>query len=67
MTDQRSEDLQAERLDGLLQRVRELEETVHYLSNTLAMHGILNDTEKSVADRMYRGNRIIRSATGDDR
>lgn len=53
-----------ERNEGLQQRVRELEETVHYLYKTLQMHGLLTDTEASVGDRMCQRNEAIRRQTG---
>jgi len=48
-----------EQIDNLKQRVQQLEDTVHYLSNTLAMHGILNETEASVAKKMRRDGQAI--------
>jgi hypothetical protein len=48
-----------EQIDNLKQRVQHLEDTVHYLSNTLAMHGILNETEASVAKKMRRDGQGI--------
>lgn len=48
-----------EQIDNLKQRVQQLEDTVHYLSNTLAMHGILNDAEASVAKTMRREGQEI--------
>jgi hypothetical protein len=45
--------------EALRLRVKKLEDTVLYLSNTLAMHGIINQTEASVARRMYdQGRRL---------
>lgn len=43
-----------EQIDNLKQRVQQLEDTVHYLSQTLAIHGILNTAEASVAKTMRR-------------
>jgi hypothetical protein len=40
-------------LDSLRSRVKELEDAVLYLSNTLAMHGLIDSTEAGVARRMY--------------
>lgn len=40
-------------LEALRSRMKELEDTVLYLSNTLAMYGMLNSTEAGVARRMY--------------
>jgi hypothetical protein len=40
-------------LEALRQRVKELEDTVLYLSNTLVMHGILDPVEGQAARRMY--------------
>lgn len=48
-----------EQIDNLKQRVQQLEDTVHYLSNTLAIHGILNDAEASVAKKMRRDGQEI--------
>lgn len=48
-----------EQIDNLKQRVQQLEDTVHYLSNTLAIHGILNETEASVAKKMRRDGQEI--------
>lgn len=48
---------------GLQQRVRELEETVHYLYKTLEMRGLLNGAEASVGSRMYERNETIRRQT----
>lgn len=48
-----------EQIDNLKQRVQQLEDTVHYLSNTLAMHGILNETEASAAKKMRRDGQGI--------
>jgi hypothetical protein len=48
-----------EQIDNLKQRVQHLEDTVHYLSNTLAIHGILNATEASVAKTMRREGQEI--------
>ncbi|MDX2757847.1 hypothetical protein PV729_45320 [Streptomyces europaeiscabiei] len=51
-----------EQIDNLKQRVQQLEDTVHYLSNTLAIHGILNEAEASVAKKMRRdGQEILAS------
>jgi hypothetical protein len=49
---------------GLMQRVKELEDTVLYLSNTLAMHGVLTTAEAGVARRMHDEGRMIRRETG---
>jgi hypothetical protein len=64
---ERLERRQQQRIEGLLQRVKTLEETVLYLSNTLALHGILNEAEASTATRMYREALAVRRDTGDDR
>jgi hypothetical protein len=48
-----------EQIDNLKQRVQQLEDTVSYLSSTLAMHGILNDAEASVAKTMRRKGQEI--------
>ncbi|WP_435279304.1 hypothetical protein [Streptomyces sp. 1222.5] len=40
-------------LEALRQRVKELEDTVLYLSNTLVMHGILDPVEGQAARQMY--------------
>lgn len=48
-----------EQIDNLKQRVQQLEDTVHYLSSTLAMHGILNEAEASVAKKMRRDGQGI--------
>ncbi|MGW0575138.1 hypothetical protein ACWD25_04030 [Streptomyces sp. NPDC002920] len=48
-----------EQIDNLKQRVQQLEDAVHYLSNTLAMHGILNEAEASVAKTMRRDGQAI--------
>jgi hypothetical protein len=48
-----------EQIDNLKQRVQQLEDTVHYLSNTLAVYGILNKTEASVAKRMRREGQAV--------
>lgn len=48
-----------EQIDNLKQRVQQLEDTVHYLSQTLAIHGILNETEASVAKKMRRDGQEI--------
>ncbi|KND45349.1 hypothetical protein [Streptomyces stelliscabiei] len=48
-----------EQIDNLKQRVQQLEDTVHYLSNTLAIHGILNEAEASVAKKMRREGQEI--------
>lgn len=40
-------------LEALRRRVKELEDTVLYLSNTLVMHGLLEPTEGQAARRMY--------------
>lgn len=48
-----------EQIDNLKQRVQQLEDTVHYLSNTLAMHGILNTAEASVAKTMRREGQAV--------
>jgi hypothetical protein len=48
-----------EQIDNLKQRVQQLEDTVHYLSSTLAMHGVLNKTEASVAKKMRRDGQEI--------
>jgi thioredoxin-like negative regulator of GroEL len=65
--EKREEQRRQQRIDGLMQRVRSLEETVLYLSNTLAAHGILNEAEASTANRMYREGLSIRRESGDDR
>lgn len=43
-----------EQVEYLRQRIQRLEDTVLYLSNTLAMHGLINDTEAGVARGMRR-------------
>jgi hypothetical protein len=48
-----------EQIDNLKQRVQQLEDTVHYLSQTLAIHGILNEAEASVAKKMRRDGQEI--------
>jgi uncharacterized protein YktB (UPF0637 family) len=60
----RLEARQRERIEGLQARVRELEETVHYLFKTLQQHGVIDDTVASVGDRMYAQGRDIRRQTG---
>ena len=55
----------SDRVEGLMRRVKELEDTVHYLSNTLATHGVLNTTEAGVARRMHDEGCMIRRETGD--
>ena len=40
-------------VEALRQRVKELEDTVLYLSNTLVMRGILEPVEGQAARRMY--------------
>jgi hypothetical protein len=40
-------------LDALRARVKELEDTVLYLSNTLAMNGLIDPAEAKAARRMY--------------
>lgn len=42
-----------EELEALRLRVKELEDTVLYLSNTLAMHGLIDPVEAKAARRMY--------------
>ena len=54
-----------EQIDNLKQRVQQLEDTVHYLSNTLATHGILNETEAFVAKRMRREGQEILAGEQD--
>lgn len=54
-----------EQIDNLKQRVQQLEDTVHYLSSTLAIHGILNETEASVAKRMRREGQEILAGEQD--
>lgn len=61
----RLEQRQQQRIDGLLTRVRELEETVLYLAKTLQQRGLLNETEASVAVRMYEQGRDIRRETNN--
>jgi hypothetical protein len=46
-------------IEGLRRRVRELEDTVHYLAQTLAQHDVISQTEADVARRMY--DRVSRS------
>jgi hypothetical protein len=48
-----------EQIDNLKQRMQQLEDAVSYLSSTLAMHGILNETEASVARKMRRDGQEI--------
>jgi hypothetical protein len=40
-------------LEALRTRVKELEDTVLYLSNTLAVHGLIDPVEAKAARRMY--------------
>jgi hypothetical protein len=54
-TDERDAEMEA-----LRQRVKELEDTVLYLSNTLAMNGLINSTEAGVARQMYGQARDLR-------
>jgi hypothetical protein len=61
----RLEQRQQQRIDGLLTRVRELEETVLYLAKTLEQHGVLSETEASVAVRMHDQGRAIRRETNN--
>jgi hypothetical protein len=49
--------------EALRLRVKELEDTVLYLSNTLALHGLIDRTEASVARRMHDQARRL---GGDD-
>jgi hypothetical protein len=49
-----------ERIAHLEQRVAELEDTLLYVVQTLQLHGAFNDTEASVAQRMYQANRGLR-------
>lgn len=65
--EEEARELLEQRVEGFVARIKELEDTVLYLSNTLRMHGILNGTEASVALRMYDVGRAIRRETGDDR
>lgn len=51
-----------EQIDNLKQRVQQLEDTVHYLSQTLAIHGILNEAEAGVAKKMRRDGQEILAA-----
>jgi hypothetical protein len=59
MSDRTSPITPEEQIDHLKQRVQQLEDTVHYLSNTLVIHGILNETEASVAKKMRRDGQEI--------
>ncbi|MFE4818660.1 hypothetical protein ACFRFU_19935 [Streptomyces sp. NPDC056704] len=43
----------SDEMEALRARVKELEDALLYLSNTLAMHGIINQTEAKAARRMY--------------
>lgn len=63
----REEQRQQQRIEGLMQRVRQLEETVLYLSNTLHLRGVIEEAEASAATRMYREGLMTRRETGDDR
>lgn len=45
-------------VEALRLRVRELEDTVHYLAQTLAQHGVISQAEADIARRMY--NRVPR-------
>lgn len=54
-----------EQIDNLKQRVQQLEDTVHYLSQTLAIHGVLNETEAFVAKRMRREGQEILAGEQD--
>jgi hypothetical protein len=47
-------------MEALRQRVKELEDAVLYLSNTLAMNGLINSTEAGVARQMYGQPRQLR-------
>jgi hypothetical protein len=62
---ERLEQRQQQRIDGLLVRVRELEETVPYLAKTLQQRGLLDESEASVAARMYEQGRDIRRETNN--
>jgi hypothetical protein len=62
---ERLEQRQQQRIDGLLVRVRELEETVLYLAKTLQQRGLLDESEASVAARMYEQGRDIRRETNN--
>ncbi len=50
-------------IDRLERRVKELEDTLLYLSNTLAMNGLISEGEASVARRMYGEARELREPT----
>lgn len=52
------------RIELLEQRVAELEETVHYLFNTLGIRGALTDTEVGVGRRMLDSARKGRAEAG---
>jgi hypothetical protein len=62
---ERLEQRQQQRIEGLLTCVRELEETVLYLAQSLKQHGLLSETEASVAVRMYEQGRDIRRETNN--
>lgn len=62
---ERLEQRQQQRIEGLLTRVRELEETVLYLAQALQQHGVLTETEASVAVRMHDQGRVIRRETNN--
>ena len=47
------EQIMNDEIEVLRQRVKELEDTVLYLSNTLALHGIFSPAEASTAQRMH--------------
>lgn len=40
-------------IEALRRRVRELEDTVHYLAQTLAIRGVISQIEADSARRMY--------------
>ena len=49
----RKEQIMNDEIEVLRRRVKELEDTVLYLSNTLALHGIFSPAEASTAQRMH--------------
>lgn len=53
-----------EELEALRLRVKELEDTVLYLSNTLAVKGLLDPTEAQAARRMYDQAQQVARETG---
>lgn len=53
-----------EELEALRLRVKELEDTVLYLSNTLAVKGLLDPAEAQTARRMYDQAQQVARETG---